>query len=275
MRKKGFTLIELLVTISVIALLMSILVPALAKARQRAEGVVCLSNLRQMAIAAVTYAQTHDGFYPIAHYRRKDGPVKYECCWDFTTVTNSTTGGQEIVPGLLWQGGMTKKIQQCPSFGGQSNTAGDPFTGYNYNTSYIGHGGGERVGATYDGQITAVNGAPAWYKIVMPVKIHRVRQPAQCALFGDGQYSGGANKFMRAPWAWDGDIDNSLKSAGTQGYRHGGRTNVAWCDGHVSSQELLYTETVAEAKSEIEDYNKKAGVKIGFLSPDNSVYDTQ
>lgn len=275
MRKKAFTLIEVLLVIAIISLLMGILLPALAKARQQGEGIVCMSNLRQMFIAAQTYTQTNNSYYPIAQYRQKTDSSKFEYCWDFTTVTDLATGQKKIVPGLLWQGRTIEKIQQCPSFSGGSNTAGDPYSGYNYNTSYIGHGGGESVSLNYTGEIKTIDGAPAWYEIVMPVKIFRVRRPAQCALFGDGEYSGGANKYMRAPWPWDGDIDNSLKAAGTQGYRHGGKTNVAWCDGHVDSQELLYTETVAETKSEIEQYNGKSGVKIGFLSADNSAYDLE
>ena len=55
----------------------------------------------------------------------------------------------------------------------------DPFTGYNYNTSYIGHGQFERIQE--------------------PVKASAVRHPDATVLFGNGQYSGGANKFMRAP----------------------------------------------------------------------------
>lgn len=275
MRRKAFTLMELLVVIGIISMLMGILLPSLGKARQQGQRIFCLNNLRQMAIAAQTYAQTYDDYYPVAQYKQKKDSVKFEYCWDFTTVTDLATGQKEVVPGLLWQGMTIERIQQCPSFTRASNATGDPYSGYNYNTSYIGHGGGERVSASYRGQIKTIDGTPAWYEIVMPVRIYAVRRPAECVLFGDGEYSEGANKFMRAPWAWDGDIDNSLKSAGTQGYRHGGKTNIAWCDGHVDSQELLYSETVAEAKNEIDEYNDKAEVKIGFLSADNSTYDLE
>ena len=53
--KKGFTLIELLVVISIIAVLLSILMPALTKAKKLAKSVVCKSNLRQIHIAMATY----------------------------------------------------------------------------------------------------------------------------------------------------------------------------------------------------------------------------
>ncbi len=57
---KGFTLIELLVVISIIALLVSILMPALGKAKEQARAVVCLSNLKQAALAAYEYAVDND-----------------------------------------------------------------------------------------------------------------------------------------------------------------------------------------------------------------------
>jgi len=58
---RGFTLVELLVVISIIALLMAILMPALAKVREQGRSIVCQSNLRQMAMAMVLYAEVNDG----------------------------------------------------------------------------------------------------------------------------------------------------------------------------------------------------------------------
>lgn len=57
----GFTLIELLVVIAIISLLVSILLPSLNKAKELARGVVCASNLRNLATAAGLYAHDHDG----------------------------------------------------------------------------------------------------------------------------------------------------------------------------------------------------------------------
>ena len=132
-------------------------------------------------------------------------------------------------------------------------TFSDPYTGYNYNISFIGHGAIELVDE--------------------PARMTHVKYPSGCALFGDGEYSGGANKFMRSPFKSDGD-NFSARSAGTQGYRHVSKTSVAWVDGHASLQKELYTETESsDQKEEIEDHNAKGETKIGFLSPDNRAYD--
>jgi prepilin-type N-terminal cleavage/methylation domain-containing protein/prepilin-type processing-associated H-X9-DG protein len=57
---KGFTLVELLVVISIIALLMAILMPALAKAREQGKRIVCLNNLKQLTLAWMNYASTYN-----------------------------------------------------------------------------------------------------------------------------------------------------------------------------------------------------------------------
>lgn len=62
--KPGFTLIEILVVISIIALLLSIMMPALGAAKERARATVCLSNLRQIGLSALLYAEDHKDFVP-------------------------------------------------------------------------------------------------------------------------------------------------------------------------------------------------------------------
>jgi len=64
---KGFTLIELLVVISIIALLLSILIPSLAKVKAVAREVVCRAHLKQFGLAATTYAHDYDGQFVDCH----------------------------------------------------------------------------------------------------------------------------------------------------------------------------------------------------------------
>ena len=246
MNRRAFTLVELLVVVAILALLISILLPTLGRAKEEARRVICLSNLRQLAIAAHSYAASNNDSYPIAYYFVSKPPLFISYAWDFTSIKDWSTGRKVVKPGLLWQGRGMMEIQQCPSFHGAANWFEDPYTGYNYNTSYIGHGSGE--------------------SIVAPTKTSDVCDPANCALFGDGQCAAGANKFMRAPWPNPGDAGFFGRAAGTQGFRHLGKTNVAYCDGHGCSQSECYKNT-----DPAEIPNIAPGT--GFLSPDNSKYD--
>lgn len=67
-RKKAFTLIELLVVIAIIAILAAILFPVFAKARDKGKQAACLSNLKQIGMAVMMYAEDYDETYPYLYY---------------------------------------------------------------------------------------------------------------------------------------------------------------------------------------------------------------
>ena len=241
---RGFTLVELLVVMAIIAVLAALLLPALGRSKASARRIHCVSNLKQMLVASGLYTDANRGFFPVAyHFAMEDGlPVSY--AWDLTTRMG---GSPWVEPGLLWGGAGAKAVQQCPAFRGGANWVADPYTGYNYNTSYIGHGQFE--------------------SIPQPARVGAVRQPVGTAVFGDGEYGAGANKFMRAPWPNPGDQAFNGRHAGTQGYRHHRTTNVGFADGHAESRTGRFTDN-QNGSSNVAD-------GTGFLSADNSLYDLE
>ena len=72
-RQTGFTLIELLVVIAIIAILAALLLPALARAKAKAHGAMCVSNMRQLLIAFKVYADDHNGLFVPNTYSGADG----------------------------------------------------------------------------------------------------------------------------------------------------------------------------------------------------------
>ena len=247
----AFSTVELLVVVAIAVLLLSILLPALASVRASGRSAWCISNLRQMSIAAHQYAREYGFFPPAIRWHLDDGIVNM--AWDWYT----TGDGRLISPGPLWS--FTDdpgRVQQCPSYQGPTNF-GDPHTGYNYNTTYVG-GEGRFM-------------SRGWDDFRPGVRYGACRRTGRVALFGDGGVIGGvANKFMRAPMNTE-TVDSNLQIVygGGQAFRHGHATNVAYLDLHSGSVSApLPGGRATDALLEMLDYPRN-----GFLSNDDSAYD--
>lgn len=114
MKKTGFTLVELLVVISIIALLLSILMPALGKVREQARCIVCTSNTRQLGLAWVCYAESNNGKLVRGSISSDSQDTDSWVKW----IMNSPTPKYQIKgiqQGLLWSYVKNLKIYRCPS----------------------------------------------------------------------------------------------------------------------------------------------------------------
>ncbi|MFW6438070.1 MAG: DUF1559 domain-containing protein [Armatimonadota bacterium] len=195
--KRGFTLIELLVVIAIIAILAAILFPVFARAREKARQSSCLSNMKQLGLAAMMYAQDYDEHLNLQYH--------------------STSGDAEelIEPGgrSVWYVYLepylnNREILTCPSQvndyfyvqgGGSSMRVYDPALGYgwNYNFCYI-----------------------------QPVKLARIAEPASVVLLCEQD---GALPYGR----WFNEADSGNKNFIWKYNRHNDGANYTFCDGHA------------------------------------------
>jgi len=114
--RKGFTLIELLVVIAIIAVLMAILMPALNRAREQGKRAACLSNLKQLGLAWIMYADDNDGKM-VNGNTETGGHNKDGTCWIYFPG-HDTTAKQRIdgiKRGLLFQYCPDLKLYKCPT----------------------------------------------------------------------------------------------------------------------------------------------------------------
>lgn len=109
----GFTLIELLVVIAIIALLMSILLPTLNRAKEQARSVICKSNLHQYGMAMRMYLDDNKYYFPYTmEWLYSNRPSGY-CMWH--DEENNLNNHPENA-GLLWPYLPSKDIHLCPTF---------------------------------------------------------------------------------------------------------------------------------------------------------------
>jgi prepilin-type N-terminal cleavage/methylation domain-containing protein/prepilin-type processing-associated H-X9-DG protein len=101
-RNSGFTLIELLVVIAIIAILAAILFPVFAQARDKARQTACLSNMKQIGVAAAGYAQDFDEVLPLPGYVLNPGNVQYSYDTVLSPYMGFKVDASGSRPALIW-----------------------------------------------------------------------------------------------------------------------------------------------------------------------------
>ena len=120
-RRKGFTLIELLVVIAIIAILIAILMPALSRAREMGKRAACLSNVKQLALAWIMYADENDdrivnGATGFSFTTTGWGDHGKERSWiDGYSPNNLELAREDIRNGALWPYTKSEKMYRCPT----------------------------------------------------------------------------------------------------------------------------------------------------------------
>jgi prepilin-type N-terminal cleavage/methylation domain-containing protein/prepilin-type processing-associated H-X9-DG protein len=197
---KKFTLIELLIVIAIIAILISMLMPALRKARDSASRIACAGNLKQIAQAAISYASDYKGFIPY------NSSSSYNYLYNRNSIVTGTPFPDYLgVPAVYKSGGAKDHepppISRCPE-GGRDGTKnlnkenGTPNFSYGF--------------CTFLGNSTAEN-------------MFNIHNPSGRLLLGDLETGGGYSLYSRSCF----------------GYRHNARTNIIYIDGHLETLKYL------------------------------------
>lgn len=130
-KRAGFTLIELLVVIAIIAILAAILFPVFAQAREKARQTSCLSNLKQMGLGVLMYAQDNDETYPPVGTVVPSGfTFSNQYYWFFGLIQQSGNAAKlKASEGLVYPYLKNTKIQTCLSADDiKPGSGGAPFT---------------------------------------------------------------------------------------------------------------------------------------------------
>lgn len=217
----GFTLVELLVVISIIALLLSIMMPALQGARAAALKVVCASNMKQMFLATKLYADDNGGYLPNC-YAGSYGEINPRRNW-FDLIYQYMQGKK-----LKWDNaiGRDYKLYHCPAgkkdevwwanYTGGNQDAVRGYGNYAYNST-LGPGQWSSdvvVGPAGGGKLSQLN----------------LESPARTFMYIDSRNSSGIDYALEF-----GYIENYPRSMVRVSYRHSSSANIILCDGHTDS----------------------------------------
>lgn len=283
--RPAFTLIELLVVIAVLAILVGLLLPALAGAKEAARGSVCASNIRQLMIATDSYATDRADRLPPGSPDSIANLVRWHGSRTSINAAFTPDGGTlSDYLGSGDSGGASRAVRSCPAFAPiAAALAASPLSagfersagGYGYNNVFCG------TDRSLSG-IDPASSREAWSVATDKLGSPRARfsSPTATLVFADGAIADGngvpgsdgiAEYSFAEPRFWP-DLP-AARADPSLHFRHGGKTrraaSVAWLDGHVSPERMTFTWSSGV-------YAADAGaLGIGWIgkSDDNAVFD--